>query len=299
MPKLCLFTELFRGLGSANEIQLYAESADAARRLMETGIGEARRIEAKYSRYLDESVTSVINRAAGGAAIEIDDETASLLDYADACYKLSGGLFDLTSGVLRRVWNFKEGIVPDAAAVSALLPLVGWGGVERGGETIRLPKPGMEIDFGGIGKEYCADRVAAIMAEAGATHGFVNLGGDVRVIGPHPDGTPWAIGIRHPRKEGQLLATIDIAQGALATSGDYERYFEIDGRRYCHVLNPRTGYPVNAMQSVSVVAPLCTVAGSVCTIAMLKEESAIEFLESQGFPYLAVDGEGKTHGALA
>ena len=105
----------------------------------------------------------------------------------------------------------------------------------------------MEIDFGGIGKEYAADRVATICLEHGLRHGLVNLGGDIRAIGPQADGTPWRVGIRHPRVQDAAIAGFDLAAGALATSGDYERYFEIDGKRYCHILNPTTGMPVDAL----------------------------------------------------
>jgi thiamine biosynthesis lipoprotein len=299
MSASALFIHRFRALGSDNEIQLYAGDAGAAQRLAQTGIDEANRIETKYTRYRDDSLTSRINLCAGGEWVEIDSETAALLDYADTCYRESEGLFDLTSGVLRRAWNFRVAVVPDAAAVAALLPLVGWKLIERSPDRIRLPKPGMELDFGGIGKEYCADRVAAALLDAGAQFGLVNLGGDIRVIGPHPDGRPWAVGIRHPRVEDALLTTIMLAQGALATSGDYERYFEIDGRRYCHMLNPHTGYPVPTMQSVTVVAPLCTVAGSICTLAMLKGERGLGYLQSQGFPSIAVGFDGKVHDAIA
>jgi thiamine biosynthesis lipoprotein len=298
MPASSLFIHRFRALGSDNEIQLYAGDAGAAQRLAQTGIDEANRIETKYTRYREDSLTSTINRHAGGEWVEIDSETAALLDYADACYSESDGLFDLTSGALRRAWNFRVAVVPDAAIVAALLPLVGWKLVERHPDRIRLPKPGMELDFGGIGKEYCADRVAAALLDAGAQSGLVNFGGDIRVIGPHPGGRPWAVGIRHPRVEGALLTTIMLAQGALATSGDYERYFELDGRRYCHMLNPHTGYPVPTMQSVTVVAPLCTVAGSVCTLAMLKGEAGIGYLQTQTFPSIAVDRDGRVYDAL-
>jgi FAD:protein FMN transferase len=293
------FVHRFRALGSDNEIQLHAESEGWAARLAHIGVAEANRIEAKYSRYLEASLTTTINRAAGGGWVDIDVETAGLLDYADACYRQSDGLFDLTSGVLRRVWNFREARVPDAEAVAALLPLIGWESVEREATRIRLPKSGMELDFGGIGKEYCADRVATVMADAGARHGLVNLGGDIRVVGPHPDGAPWTVGIRHPRADNSVLALAKLAEGALATSGDYERYFELDGKRYCHMLDPCTGYPVATMQSVTVVAPLCTVAGGVCTLAMLRGDAGLRFLMNQGFPYIAVDSQGKVHNALA
>jgi FAD:protein FMN transferase len=293
------FVHRFRALGSDNEIQLHAGSEERAARLAQIGVTEASRIEAKYSRYLDASLTSKINRAAGGDWVDIDAETAGLLDYADACYRQSEGMFDLTSGVLRRVWNFREARVPDPRAVAALLPLIGWETVEREATRVRLPKTGMELDFGGIGKEYCADRLATVMVDAGARHGLVNLGGDIRVIGPHPDGSPWTVGIRHPRVDNSVLALANLSEGALATSGDYERHFELDGIRYCHMLDPRTGYPVMTMQSVTVVAPLCTVAGGICTLAMLRGDAGLRFLLNQGFPYIAADSQGKVHNALA
>ena len=172
-----------------------AEGAIAA------AIADVRRIEAKYSRYRDGSVTALINGAAGGAPVAIDAETAALLAYADQCHRLSDGRFDVTSGVLRRAWDFRRSppSLPDAAALAALCALVGWGRVEWDERSIRLPRSGMEIDFGGIGKEYAADRAAAIAIAAGIAHGYVNLAGDVRVWGGRPGGAPWRVGIRHPQ----------------------------------------------------------------------------------------------------
>jgi thiamine biosynthesis lipoprotein len=153
----------------------------------------------------------------------------------------------------------------------------------------------MEIDFGGIGKEYAADRAAGVLLAAGAQHGFVNLGGDVRAIGPAADGSPWRIGIQHPRAEaGVTIGAIDLATEGLATSGDYERYLEIDGQRYCHILDPRTGWPVQHWQSVSVSAPVCAAAGACSTVAMLlPHDEALEFLRAQGLRYLAIDAAGE------
>jgi thiamine biosynthesis lipoprotein len=150
----------------------------------------------------------------------------------------------------------------------------------------------MEIDFGGIGKEYAADRVATILLGHGMRHGFVNLGGDIRAIGPQPDGTPWRVGVRHPRVGGAAIAGFDLTEGALATSGDYERFFDIDGTRYCHILDPRTGMPVTHWRSVSVAAPLCVVAGSCATIAMLRGADAPSFLDAQGLVWLGVTADG-------
>ena len=289
-----LFRQTFRAMAAEHEIQLAAPDIDRARRAADAAIADVMRIEAKYSRYRDDSVTSRINRAAGGFEVAIDAETAALLRYADECYGLSGGLFDITSGVLRRVWDFRRDppVLPTPAELACAVALVGWREVEWTAKAIRLPRAGMQIDFGGIGKEYAADRVATLCLEHGMRHGLVNLGGDIRAIGPQADGTPWRVGIRHPRVQDAAVAGFDLAAGALATSGDYERYFEIAGQRYCHILNPKTGMPVRYWQSVSVVSPLCVVAGSCATIAMLLEADAPAFLESQGVQWLGIEADG-------
>jgi thiamine biosynthesis lipoprotein len=289
----------FTAMASANEIQLYAPDAAAGARAAQRVVDEVARIEAKYSRYRADTIVTRINEAAGRASVAIDEETASLLRYADSCYQSSGGRFDVTSGVLRRVWNFREGLVPSRERVREVLRQIGWDKVRWSDESIYLPIAGMEIDFGGIGKEYAADRAAVVCMEAGVAHGLVNLGGDVRVIGPHPDGSPWIVGIRHPRRDGATIASIALGAGALATSGDYERYFERNGIRYSHVLNPRTGYPVRHWQSASIIAPLCIAAGSYSTIAMLLEARATRFLEREGLPYLLVGPDGALSGPLA
>jgi len=288
----------FRAMASENELQLAAADPAAARRAAAAAVADVQRIEAKYSRYLDDSVTTRINRAAGGDAVAIDAETAALLDYAQRCHDLSGGLFDITAGVLRRVWDFRPRPprLPAPAALAAARALIGWNDVERDDARVRLPRAGMEIDFGGIGKEYAADRAATILQEAGIAHALVNLAGDVRAIGPQADGTPWRVAIRHPRRENAVIAFVELAGAAVATSGDYERYFDVDGRRYCHILDPRTGMPVMHWQSVSVVAPLCVVAGSCATIAMLQEARGAAFLAAQGVRYIAVGPDGRRVG---
>jgi thiamine biosynthesis lipoprotein len=296
-----LFRTVFHAMASEHELLLWSDDEARAARAAAAAVADVQRIEAKYSRYRDDSITTRINRAAGVAAVAIDAETAALLDYADQCHRMSGGRFDLTSGVLRRVWDFRRRPpqVPDAAALAAATALIGWNRVEREAGSVRLPDAGMEIDFGGVGKEYAADRAATLCAEHGIRHALVNLGGDVRATGPQPDGAPWRVGIRHPRRDGAAIATVLLEAGAVATSGDYERYFEVDGQRYCHLLDPRTGRPVTHWQSVSVVAPLCVVAGSCATIAMLMEAEAEAFLREQGLRYVAVDADGALRGTAA
>jgi thiamine biosynthesis lipoprotein len=208
---------------------------------------------------------------------------------------MSDGLFDATSGTLRKAWDFRAKRLPDAGQVLALLPLVGWQHVRWKDRRIELPIAGMELDFGGFGKEYAADRAATLLQQHGVRHGMVNLGGDIRLVGPRPGDAAWALGVQHPREERRMLATLSLGAGALATSGDYERFFELDGVRYCHVLNPRTGWPVQGWRSVSVVAPACLAAGALTTIAMLKGDDALAFLAGQKVGYLAVDATGQIH----
>ena len=280
----------FRAMACDNVIELYAPTAALANEAATAAMGEVKRIEAKYSRYLADSVVSVINRAAEKSPVDIDAETAQLLAYADVCYTQSDGLFDITSGILRRAWNFKADRPPSRAAIAQLLPLIGWQHVVRTPTQVSLSIEGMEIDFGGFGKEYAADRAAAVLLSYGLRHAFVNLGGDVVVTGPHADGQPWQLGIRHPRQDNGVIATLPISSGAIATSGDYERFLEFEGRRYSHILDPRTGESVQGFQSVTAFAPTCLVAGSITTIAMLKgEEAGRKWLVDNECRYLAVD----------
>lgn len=291
------FGVAFGAMASTCEVRLAARNEDEARRLAQPAIAEVRRIEVKYSRYRPDSIVSRINAAAGQGSVECDSETIALFGYADALHKASGGLFDITSGVLRRAWNFREARIPATEQLQPLLELIGWADVswQPDATQIALPRAGMEIDFGGFGKEYAADRAAAILAGQGVQHGYVNLGGDMHIVGPQPDGSPWVIGIQDPRKHETTVAAIPVESGALTTSGDYERYFDLDGKHYCHILNPQTGMPVETWRSVSVLAPLAVAAGSYSTIAMLKGEGALAFLEQSNLPYLAVDRAGTVH----
>ena len=276
-------------MASASEVVLVAPSTQQAHTLAQKAIDEVRRIETKYSRYRPDSVVSRINAAAGTGWNECDEETLSLLAFADTLYRNSGGLFDITSGLLRRAWDFKQGLVPTPEALQELCGLIGWQHLERDGTRVRLTREGMEIDFGGFGKEYAADRAAALLMQSGVHCGYVNLAGDMRVMGPKPDGAPWLIGIQDPRRRSGIIATIPLDDGALATSGDYERYFEHDGQRYCHILDPRTGQPVTYWRSVSVIAPLAVVAGGCATAAMLLQSDGGAFLTESGYAFLAIN----------
>ena len=283
----------FTTMGTACNLHLYCDGAAAADRVIRAAVAEVKRLEAKYSRYLPDSVLSGINRTAAlGGEMSLDDETAGLLDYAWTCYAQSAGLFDISSGILRRAWNFDTGHLPEQHAIDAQQDRVGLNRIEWRKPVIRFPVADMELDFGGIAKEYAADQAAAVCRSLGVRHGLLDLGGDMAVIGPHPDGRPWQIGIRSPDRPNALAASVELARGGLASSGDYERCVVVGGRRYGHILDPRTGWPVQGLSAVSVVAERCTVAGSISTIAMLMGVSGGAWLRSLGVPHVCIETGG-------
>ncbi|NND69530.1 MAG: FAD:protein FMN transferase [Halioglobus sp.] len=291
----------FKAMGGPCRFRLEVPVGFEAQAALEAAEQEVRRLEAKYSRYLDDSLTSCINDAAGtGEAVAIDTETAALLNYADTAWRESDGLFDLTSGVLRRAWDFRSGTPPAAEAVAELLPLVGWDKVRWDKTSVSLPVAGMELDFGGCVKEYAADSAAMALRRAGVQVALVDLAGDLAAVGVPTGKQGWPVGIRRPEQSGGALAYLLLPEGALASSGDYERCIEVEGERYGHILHPATGWPVRGLVAVSVLAPQCLVAGSSATIAMLKPvDEALTWLEQLGLPWMAVDASLNVHGTVA
>jgi thiamine biosynthesis lipoprotein len=284
----------FRAMGTACRLRLAAADAGVAQGAALAAVAEVDRLERKYSRYRDDSLLAEINRAASvGGETSLDDETVGLIDYAFACHRQSGGLFDITSGVLRRAWDFTLARAPRPDEIEGLLSRVGLQNLDWRAPVLRFPRAGMEIDFGGIVKEYAADRAAAACRAAGVSHGLVDLGGDIGVVGPQPDGSAWPIGVRHPLAPDQAMAVLRLDSGGLASSGDYERFVEIDGVRYSHILDPRTGWPVRGLSAVSVAAESCLVAGSLCTIAMLKQEEGPAWLRGLAVRAVWMDSQGR------
>lgn len=268
-------------MGSPCELITEAADRSTAHALTALVATEVWRIEDKFSRYRDDNVVHRINTA-DGKPVAVDDETAELIDFSATLHHISGGRFDITSGVLRAVWRFDgSDRIPAAADVQRILDRVGWQKVDWQRPRIRMPS-GMEIDLGGVGKEYAADRAVSLLREAGAPPSLVNLGGDLAVTGPPGGRRAWTVAV-----EGEVAGSrerlLELRQGALATSGDARRFLLRDGVRYSHILDPTTGWPVpDAPHSVTVAADTCTEAGMMSTIAMLEGAHAERFLEEEG-----------------
>lgn len=276
----------FAAMASPCELLIELADRKEAERLLNIAADEAQRIEQKFSRYREDNIVHRINHGDGTTAT-VDEETARLLDYADQLYRLSNGLFDITAGVLRRVWRFEPGApFPSQAEVAHCLQHIGWQRVTWQSPKLTLPA-GMEIDLGGIGKEYAVDRTAALLGVETDASFVINFGGDLYISKPRANGNPWHIAVDDPAATGRKsVGTLGIRSGALATSGDARRHLLHQGIRYGHILNPQSGWPVeNAPRSITVHAPTCMEAGMLATLAMLQGEGAEAFLQAQDLPY--------------
>ncbi|MEO8016685.1 MAG: FAD:protein FMN transferase [Pseudomonadota bacterium] len=270
-------------MGGPCEVLVEIADESDARSIAAAAAACAWRIEARFSRYRNDNIVARINGSAG-TPVEVDDETANLLDFAALMHQLSDGMFDITSGVLRRAWTFDGGDrTPTRGDIDNLLPLIGWSKVCWDRPRITL-LPGMQIDFGGIGKEYAVDQATQAISAMSRAAVLVNFGGDLAVTRARDGGRPWRIGIEGIVAGATRAARlVDLTTGAITTSGDTYRYVELNGQRLPHILDPRDGMPVRgAPRSVTVAAPNCTNAGMLSTLAMLRGAGAEQFLESEG-----------------
>ena len=278
-----LYTTRFLLMGGQAEVKFVGRRGRAQAELLARRLeGEARRIEVKFSRFRPESVVSRISALAGQAPVAADEETRALVQAALELARVTGGRFDPTVGVLGRVWHFGQGRLPSPGEIEALLPLVDAASLQVGPREIFLARPGMQLDLGGVGKEYAVDRVAELLQEAGVDSAIVNFAGDVRTLGRRSDGRAWSIGIQDPRhKELCRFAIRARERAGIATSGDYERFFERDGVRYHHLLDATTGWPARGLCSATVIAATTFEAGRLATAAfLLGPEKGLQLLEA-------------------
>jgi len=279
----------FQAMASPCELLIETDDKSLAYSLTKLAFDEALRIEHKFSRYRQDNVIYKINNSRN-KKIEVDEETALLLDYAEQCFQMSEGFFDVTSGVLREAWKFDgSDNIPSRNKVKEILPRIGWQKVKWQRPYFTLPQ-GMEIDLGGIGKEYAVDRTAMIVRAQTDKSVLINYGGDLFATKPKLDGSGWMIGIEKPNlnqdnplfKLRTSVKEFQLKQGGIATSGDVYRYLLKDGIRYSHILDPHTGWPIpDSAHSITVVSETCIEAGILATLAMLHGKSAKQFLEEQ------------------
>lgn len=273
----------FNCMGGLCEILIETSNTETSNQIFKVLYQEAKRIESKFSRYNESNIIYKINNALG-KKVHLDKETAKLIAYADHIYHLSDGLFDITSGVLRKAWVFDQtSNVASKEKVNELLKYIGWNKVKLEKKSITMPKD-FQIDLGGIGKEYAVDRCVQLAKEQGPYSVLVNFGGDIAVTGPKLSGEAWIINIEGSVEKYHLI------HGGIATSGDKNKYLLHEGKKLSHILNPKTGWPlVNAPSSITVVADTCTAAGTLSTLAMLNAPDHKTFLENEAEQFFIID----------
>lgn len=254
------------------------------------------RCEQLFSRTIAMSDIGRLN-AAAGEPVEVDALTAELIAAALGYCEASGGLFDITIGAVSELWDFTEDVVPSSDAIAVALPHVGWERVHVDGTTVQLDDPAARIDLGGIAKGFITDKIMDLFTQRGVEDAFVNLGGNVAVMGKNEQGKPWSIGVRDPFDESgsKVVARVETTAGSLVTSGLYERAFEKDGQCYWHILDPRTGYPVQTDLTAASIFSVASIDGDGCTkpLFMMGHEEALSFAEQRGLQALLVTNEGE------
>ncbi len=284
-PGLPLRRQSFAALGTTCEIQYVAPEGDLqANRFEHAAVNWVMAFEAKYSRFRPDSLVSRVNTAAGREWVEVDPEMEGLLQLCDTLHFTTQGILDATALPLIALWNVKaeQPRVPTAAEIAAARALVGWKKVQRAPGRVFLPERGMALDFGGFGKEYAVDVVAQLAVDHGLPCALVDFGHDLRAIGAPPGRAAWHVGLEDPRNPGTTAGSVGLVGKGIAASGDYLRCMRIDGRRYGHIVDPRTGWPVsNTCMQATVVAPTCLQAGMLSTTAfVLGVPKGIEFIQA-------------------
>jgi thiamine biosynthesis lipoprotein len=282
-------------------IHVVADNEESADKAMTKAFEEIGRLDTLLNFFSDKSELSSINRNAGISGVRVSPETFEVIEKAVFASERSGGAFDVTIGPEISLWNFFTKKKPDDRTVSGKLGLVNYRMIvlNRGNSTVELRKKGMLMDLGAIAKGFGADKAVEALKRQGIRSGLVAVAGDIKAFGVKQDGKPWRVGIRNPRQSGkddEILATIEIRDMAISTSGDYERFFILDGERYHHILDPRTGYPARNCQSVTVMAKDGVSSDSFSTaVFVLTPDKGMALLQQLGFEGLIVDNQGKIY----
>jgi thiamine biosynthesis lipoprotein len=283
-------------MGTRVGVELWAEDRASADAHIERVMQEMHRIDELMSTYKPTSQVSIVNAEAARHPVRVDADLFGLLETSLEYSRLTEGAFDITYASVGHLYDFRRGIKPTDEEIAKALPGVNYRHVilDREARTVRFSQPGVRIDLGGIAKGWAVDQGIDILRAAGIEHAMVNAGGDTRIIGDR-FGKPWMVGIRDPREEGKLIVRIPLEDAALSTSGDYERFFEADGVRYHHIIEPASGRPARAVRSVTVIGPTATrTDGLSKTIFVLGIEKGMQVLDRLGdVDAIAIDEKGQ------
>ncbi|MCE7924630.1 MAG: FAD:protein FMN transferase [Haliscomenobacteraceae bacterium CHB4] len=288
-----------RLMGSAFELIVVATET-RGEALLDSGIREVQRLEKLLTEFSDDSQTALLNQAAGRSPVAVDAETFALLQRCITLSRLTQGAFDITAGVLKKLYNFKGGQVvwPDPGMLEQTLQKVGFQYIQLfQDQRVSLEKPGMRIGFGAIGKGYAADRVKVLWQKAGVEGAVVNASGDLTAWGMRADGSPWKVGIADPGNPARILLWLPVNGVSVATSGDYEQFFERDGVRYSHNIDPKTGLPVRGVKSVTVVSRSAELSDALATaVFVMGPEVGLYFIGQLPETHcVIVDANNKLH----
>jgi thiamine biosynthesis lipoprotein len=285
-------------MGTKVAVELWADSAAAADGALTAAMAEMHRIDALMSHYKPDSQLSAINAGAANAPVQVDPELFDLLQKALDFSRLTEGAFDITYASVGYLYDYRRHIHPDAAAIATALPGINWRHLELDPvrHTVHFQRPGMRIDLGGLAKGYAVDRVVALLQARGITHAYVQAGGDSYVLGDHR-GRPWMVGIRHPDDKDRVVLKMPLADVAMSTSGDYERYFDENGIRYHHIIDPKTGRSASKVRSATIIGPNATMTDGLSKTAfVLGPVKALEILERiPGIDAVLVAPDGKVY----
>jgi FAD:protein FMN transferase len=281
-------------------ITVVSDSKNHAEKTIDNAFSEIEKLEKLFNFYSSESEVFLINKNAGISEQKVSPDILEILDRALFISEKTEGAFDVTIGPVITLYDFYKKIKPEENDIKRNLPLVNFREliIDKNKSKVFLRKKGMLIDLGGIAKGYAADKAVETLKKNGIHSGIVSVAGDIKAFGFKPDGKPWKIGIRNPRAEGQkdIMATVDLSDMAISTSGDYERYFILNGKRYHHLLSPKTGYPAEECRSVTVMAKDDVLADAFATgVFILGPERGLKILEKNGFDGVIVDSRGKIY----
>jgi len=274
MGKELVFKRACKLMGNRFELTVVATDERWANTKIDAGIAEIQRIEKLLTTFSDDSETNLINSNAGIMPVKVSQETFNLIKRSLRISEVTQGSFDITYGSIdKRLWNFDQTMtaLPDQETARQMVRLINYRNVILDDEncTVLLKEKGMRIGFGGIGKGYAAERAKQVMKEHGVQSGVVNASGDLTAWGLQPDGKPWTVGIANPDSSHDVFSYINITGLAVATSGNYEKFVTINGRRYSHTINPFTGLPVTGINSVTIITTNAEIADAMATPVMI------------------------------